>query len=305
MTDTVVSAVDLRKMYGEVTAADGITFSVERGEIFGIVGPNGAGKTTTMDCIVGMRKPDSGSATVLGMDPRREGMRLRQKLGIQQQESELPDRIRVREAMELFSSFYARTLDWRGLLDELRLTEKSESFFSELSGGQKKRLFVALALVGDPEIVFLDELTSGLDPQARRSIWDLVRKLRDEGRTVVLSTHYMDEVERLCDRVAIIDRGRIVALDAPGGLTASLGGDLKVRFSVVPGFPIELLERIEGVDRVVCDGASVTVGVSRSRAIVDIVNLLDGEGCSLDGFRTERVTLEDVFLAVTGREVRS
>jgi ABC-2 type transport system ATP-binding protein len=301
----VVSVHDLRKTYGKIKAVDGITFSVIKGEIFGIVGPNGAGKTTTMDCIVGMKKSDSGSLSVLGLDPLKQGLKLRQRLGIQQQESELPDRIRVRETMELFSSFYSRTLEWRDILDHLALLDKSEAYFSDLSGGQKRRLFVALALVGDPEVVFLDELTSGLDPQARRIIWELVTKLRDEGRTIFLSTHYMDEAERLCDRVAIIDKGKIIALDTPDRLISSLGFGIRVIFKTSGEFSESTLNEISGILSVERDGDRITCMIRDSGVVLEIVKKLVSLDTALDDFRTERTTLEDVFLAVTGKEVRN
>ena len=301
----VVSVHDLKKTYGDVKAVDGITFSVFKGEIFGIVGPNGAGKTTTMDCIVGMKKSDSGSLRVLGLDPIKQGLKLRQRLGIQQQESELPDRIRVRETMELFSSFYSRTLEWRDILDHLSLLDKSEAYFSDLSGGQKRRLFVALALIGDPEIVFLDELTSGLDPQARRVIWKLVTKLRDEGRTIFLSTHYMDEAERLCDRVAIIDHGKIIALDTPDRLISSLGFGIRVVFTASGEFSETTLNGISGMLSIERDGDRITCMIRDSSVVLEIVKKLVSLDTALDDFRTERTTLEDVFLAVTGKEVRN
>ncbi|MCD4846997.1 MAG: ABC transporter ATP-binding protein [Candidatus Aegiribacteria sp.] len=301
----VVSVHDLRKSYGDVKAVDGISFSVIKGEIFGIVGPNGAGKTTTMDCIVGMKKSDSGSLSVLGLDPIKQGLKLRQRLGIQQQESELPDRIRVRETMELFSSFYNRTLEWRDILDHLALMDKSEAYFSDLSGGQKRRLFVALALIGDPEILFLDELTSGLDPQARRIIWKLVTRLRDEGRTIFLSTHYMDEAEKLCDRVAIIDKGRIIALDTPDELISSLGFGIRVIFTASGDFSESTLNEISGILSVERDGDRITCTIRDSSVVLEIVKKLIRLDTALDDFRTERTTLEDVFLAVTGKEVRN
>lgn len=301
----VVSVHDLRKTYGDVKAVDGITFSVFKGEIFGIVGPNGAGKTTTMDCIVGMKKSDSGSLSVLGLDPIKQGLKLRQRLGIQQQESELPDRIRVRETMELFSSFYSRTLEWRDILDHLALLDKSDAYFSDLSGGQKRRLFVAMALVGDPEVVFLDELTSGLDPQARRVIWELVTRLRDEGRTIFLSTHYMDEAERLCDRVAIINKGKIIALDTPDRLISSLGFGIRVIFTASGEFSESTLNEISGILSVERDGDRITCMIRDSGVVLEIVKKLASLDTALDDFRTERTTLEDVFLAVTGKEVRN
>lgn len=304
MRGPVVEVGDLRKKYGNVIAVDGVSLSVERGEIFGIVGPNGAGKTTTMDCITGMRRPDSGEVSVLGIDPRLDGRALLQRIGIQQQDSELPDRIKVREAMDLFSSFYRAPIDWVPVFDSLNLSAKLESHFSALSGGQKKRLFVALALVGDPDIVFLDELTSGLDPQSRRSMWELVQKLRDGGRTVFLSTHYMDEAERLCDRVAVIDNGRIVAIGTPEELIASLGRRLRMILGVDPGFDECLLCSVPGVVDVSRVDDSVLVDLVDSSAVVEVVAVLGRTGTDLSDFRTERATLEDVFLELTGREMR-
>jgi ABC-2 type transport system ATP-binding protein len=302
---TVVRVEELRKSYGEVCAVDGISLEVSRGEIFGIVGPNGAGKTTTMDCIVSMRRPDSGFISVLGLDPVSQRKTLLEKVGIQQQESELPDRMKVREAMELFSCFYKNSLEATGILSKLGLSDKTESFFSALSGGQKKRLFVALSLVGDPEIVFFDELTSGLDPQSRRSMWDLVRGLRDDGKTVFLSTHYMDEAEKLCDRVAIIDKGRIVALDTPDSLVRSHAFALSVVMGIPDSFIENELESIPGVLEVFREGVKVTARVRDSSAVVEIVKLLVDRKIELGDFHTEKSTLEDVFLKLTGKEIRN
>ncbi len=300
----MVTVQNLVKHYKDVKAVDGISFSVKRGEIFGIVGPNGAGKTTTIDCIAAMHRAYSGSIDVLGLDPVSDSIALKRRIGLQQQESEIPDRLRLREAMELFSSFYEKALDWKMLLEQLNLWEKKDSFFSGLSGGQKKRLFVAMALIGDPEIVFLDEFTSGLDPQARISIWKLVRNLRDQGRTVVLSTHYMDEAEKLCDRVAIIDNGKLAALDSPSDLISAHGGYTRVYFNVGEGFNGESLSLLEGVESVINDDDTCALEVSVRSVIVEIVKKLDAMGQGLDSFRIEAPTLEDVFLNITGREVR-
>ncbi len=305
LPEIVVHVNDLRKSYGEVKAVDGISLDVSRGEIFGIVGPNGAGKTTTMDCIVSMRRPDSGSISVLGLDPLRQRRALLRKVGIQQQESELPDRIKVREAMELFSCFYENSADSSGILLRLGLSDKSESVFSALSGGQKKRLFVALSLVGNPEIVFLDELTSGLDPQSRRSMWDLVRGLRDDGKTVILSTHYMDEAEKLCDRIAIIDKGRIVALDRPDSLIRSHAFALSVIMGIPDSFNADLLRSIPGLIDVVREGENLTARVDDSSAVVEIMKVLVNSDIELGNFHTEKSTLEDVFLKLTGKEIRN
>jgi ABC-2 type transport system ATP-binding protein len=218
-----ISVEDLIKDYPGIRAVDGICFEVERGEIFGMVGPNGAGKTT-IDCVEGLRKPDGGIIQVLGLDPQRDGYELRERIGVQLQATALYDRIRVREALRLFASFYRVKSpwadDWAKLVEPLGLADKMDSYYHSLSGGQKQRLHIALALVHDPEIVFLDELTTGLDPQARRAMWDLIRSIREKGKTIFLTTHYMEEAERLCDKVAIIDQGRIIALDSPSGLLA-------------------------------------------------------------------------------------
>ena len=286
-------------------AVDGISLEVSRGEIFGIVGPNGAGKTTTMDCIVSMRKPDSGFIRVLGFDPLGQRKALLENVGIQQQESELPDRMKVWEAIDLFSCFYRKPADTSGILSRLGLSDKRESYFSALSGGQKKRLFVALSLVGDPEIVFLDELTSGLDPQARRSMWDLVRGLRDDGKTVFLSTHYMDEAEKLCDRVAIIDNGKIVAMDSPESLIRSHAATLSVVMGIPESFNESELESITGVAEVFREGEKTVAHVRDSSAVVEIVKLLVHRQIELGDFHTEKSTLEDVFLKLTGKEIRN
>jgi ABC-2 type transport system ATP-binding protein len=303
--ETVVHVENLTKNYGQVQAVKGISLEVSRGEIFGIVGPNGAGKTTTMDCMVAMREFDSGSIRVLGLDPARQRRALLEKVGIQQQESELPDRIRVSEALELFAGFYSSPAPSGELISRLGLSEKSDSFFSALSGGQKKRLFVALSLVGNPEIVFLDELTSGLDPQARRSMWELVKGLRDDGKTVFLSTHYMDEAEKLCDRVAIIDNGRIVALDKPASLISSHTCALTVVMGVPESFDEQELDAIPGVIEIIREGSRATARLKDTGAVVEIIKLLIRREIELGDFHTERSTLEDVFLELTGREIRS
>jgi ABC-2 type transport system ATP-binding protein len=219
----VIEVEELRKRYGGVAAVDGVTFQVAEREVFGIVGPNGAGKTTTVECLEGLRHPDGGRLRVLGLDPRRDGRELRQRIGAQLQQAALPDRLKVWEALDLYASFYRRAAPWPALLDRWGLAERRNAAVASLSGGQRQRLQIALALVGRPEVVFLDELTTGLDPQARRDTWELVRAVRDAGTTVVLVTHLMEEAERLCDRVAVIDRGRLVALDTPRALVAGAG----------------------------------------------------------------------------------
>ena len=219
----VIEVTGLTKTYKKHRVVDGVSFVVRRGEIFGLLGPNGAGKTTTIECVEGLRARDGGTVRVLGLDPARDRKRVYEKIGVQLQESELPDRIKVGEALELYASFYPHPADWRELLRTWGLAAKQNAAFGKLSGGQKQRLFIALALVGVPEVVFLDELTSGLDPGARRAAWDLIRGIRDHGVTVVLVSHFMDEVEELCDRVAILKQGRVVALDTPAEIVGRSG----------------------------------------------------------------------------------
>lgn len=301
--DAVIRVARLRKAYGSVCAVEDVSFEVRRGEIFGIVGPNGAGKTTTVECVTDMRIPDAGAIEVLGLDPRRHGSALRGRIGIQLQQAALPDRLKVWEALDLYSSFYARTLDWRKLMEQWGLTEKRNAAFADLSGGQRQRLFVALALLNDPRIVFLDELTSGLDPQARRASWDLVRGVREAGRTVVLVTHDMDEAEHLCDRVAIVDRGRIVALDSPDDLIRRLGAGAGVRFTIGDGFDADFLRALPDVGEVTREGDQVVVR-GGGPLLARVAAALTERGLSPPSLETERPTLEDVFLALTGREIR-
>ncbi|MFQ6100177.1 MAG: ABC transporter ATP-binding protein [Anaerolineae bacterium] len=295
---------DLRKSYGSVRAVDGISFEVHEGEIFGMVGPNGAGKTTTIECIEGLRRPDGGSVRVLGMNPQRDGYELRERIGVQLQEAALPDRIKVWETMDLFAAFYHRSVDWRPLLEQLGLSEKRNASVAKLSGGQKQRLFIALALVNAPDLVFLDELTTGLDPQARRAMWDLVRDIREQGKTVFLTTHYMEEAERLCDRVAIIDHGKIVALDTPENLIRSLGAERRVVFGVDGCFDEGMLRSVPGVAQVERSGERVVVYGQGKGLVGGVVNTLETSGIRFRDLRTEQPSLEDVFLALTGREMR-
>src|SRR5512136_505513 len=255
----IVQVQGLRKTYGETVAVDEVSFEVKQGEIFGMVGPNGAGKTTTIECLEGLRKPDAGRLRVLGVDPQRESHILRERTGMQLQQSNLPDRMRVWEALDLYSSFYPKAADCKELLVELGLEEKRNSPFAKLSGGQKQRLFIALALLPDPQLVFLDELTTGLDPQARHVIWDLVRDVRSKGKTVLLTTHFMEEAEKLCDRVAILDHGKIVALDTPAALIRGLGAEERVVFSLDGALPAGFEKGLSGGTRIEAQGERVTV----------------------------------------------
>lgn len=297
-----IVAESLRKTYGSLVAVDGISFDVRENEIFGVVGPNGAGKSTTIECLEGLRSPDSGRLSILGLDPQREGRKLRERIGVQLQTSALPDDIKVREALGLFASFYKKPADWRPLLEALGLADKRDTAFAKLSGGQKQRLFIALALVNDPELVFLDELTTGLDPHARRAMWDLVRSIRDRGKTVFLTTHYMEEAEALCSRVLVIDRGRIVALDTPDELIRRLGEGSRIVFKADAGYDPTPLAAVTGVDKVEKDGGRIVVTGRGERLVVLVVNALDAAGVRFTDLRTERPDLEDVFLALTGEE---
>jgi ABC-2 type transport system ATP-binding protein len=301
--DNAIVLDGLRKSYADVLAVDGISFSVRRGEIFGMVGPNGAGKTTTIECLEGLRRPSSGRVSVLGLDPGVQGYELRERIGVQLQQSALPDRLKVREIMGLFGAFYAKSVPWRPIIDELGLAEKSGAAFGKLSGGQKQRLFTALALLNDPEVVFLDELTTGLDPQARRTMWDLVKRIRDKGKTVFLTTHYMEEATRLCDRVAVIDRGRIVALDSPANLIASLEAENRVVFTAEGANPA-LFRALPGVTRVEITENRIAVYGAGDDLVIHVVMALAGAKIKFRDLRTEQPTLEDVFLAMTGKAMR-
>jgi ABC-2 type transport system ATP-binding protein len=272
-----------------------------------MVGPNGAGKTTTIECLEGLRKPDAGTVSVLGVDPQREGQILRTCAGMQLQSSNLPDRMKVWEALDLYSSFYPKAADWNELLRQLGLEEKRNTPFSKLSGGQKQRLFIALALLPDPQLVFLDELTTGLDPQARHATWDLVRDVRARGKTVLLTTHYMEEAECLCDRVAILDHGKIVALDTPTNLIGNFGAEERVVFSVKGTLPVGFEKGLSEGCRVEIQGERVIVYRKQGQQIPlvsEVVNLLGNQGISFRDLRTEQPNLEDVFLSLTGREMR-
>jgi ABC-2 type transport system ATP-binding protein len=303
----IVRVEGLSKTYGTTVAVRDVTFDVQEGEIFGMIGPNGAGKTTTIECLEGLRKPDFGTISVLGVDPQRNAKFLHTHTGMQLQQSNLPERMKVWEALDLYSSFYPKAADWKILLQQLGLAEKRNTSFSKLSGGQKQRLFIALALLPDPQLIFLDELTAGLDPQARHVIWDLVRDLRSKGKTILLTTHFMEEAESLCDRVAILDHGRIVALDTPAALIRSLGAEERVIFSIDGTLPPALEEALCEVGRLEIQGERVVVHSNDGRQIPlvsEVVSQLVGSGVRFRDLRTEQPNLEDVFLKLTGREMR-
>ncbi len=297
----VIHVEHLSKAYGSHLAVDDISFSVNKGEIFGIVGPNGAGKTTTLNLLTGLRTPDSGSVHVLNLDPQKQGHALRQRIGIQLQEADLPDRIKVWEALDLFSSFYRHSVDWEPLLEEWGLAEKRNAAFGSLSGGQKQRVFIALSLVNDPEIVFLDELTTGLDPHARRRTWDMVRAVRDRGKTVIQVTHFMDEAEVLCDRVAVVDKSRLIALDTPGKLIDSYSCESRVHFTARNDFDLDPLLSIPGASHAEQEKERVTV-YGEGPLLVRVATVLGELGIEPRDLTFKRPTLEDAFLRLTGSQ---
>jgi ABC-2 type transport system ATP-binding protein len=299
----VIRVDGLRKVYGDTIAVDDISFTVQRGEIFGIVGPNGAGKTTAVECVMGLRTPDGGSLSVLGLNPQDESRQLKRRIGVQLQQASLPNRIKVWEALDLFASFYDDPVDWELLLDQWGLAPHRNSVASKLSGGQRQRLFIALALINRPELVFFDEITTGLDPQARRATWGLIESIRERGTTVVLVTHFMEEAEHLCDRVAIIDHGKLVALDSPKGLKDGLEAETRIRFTSPDGHNVDWLRHVQGVSRVEREDQA-TVVYGSGPLLVRVAVALAEHGLEPTDLAMEKTTLEDVFLAITGREIR-
>ena len=304
MPAPVVSVSHLGKSYGSTVAVDDVSLEVHKGEIFGLIGPNGAGKTTTMECVEGLRKADRGTISVLGLDPRRDASALQQRIGVQHQEAQLQKRIKVWEAVDLWSSLYSRVVDTEALLARLGLEAKRNAWFMTLSGGQKQRLFIALALIHDPEVVFLDELTTGLDPQARRAIWELISGIRERGKTVFLTTHLMEEAERLCDRVAIIEHGRLIEVGTPADLVEKHCPERRVVFSSDETGVAERLEGVSAVRSPTSEGSSHTLRGEGDDFVTDVINIVAREGIRVKGFRTEIPTLEDVFLKLTGHGIR-
>jgi ABC-2 type transport system ATP-binding protein len=290
----------LRKRYADTIAVRDISFSVGRGEIFGIVGPNGAGKTTTVECIAGLRSPDGGHISVLGLNPGRDRAELSQRLGVQLQDSEVPERLRAGEALRLYSSFYDSPADWRELMDQLGLSAKEKTPFGKLSGGQRQRLSIALALVGRPEVVVLDEMTTGLDPQARRDTWALIEDVRARGTTVLLVTHFVEEAERLCDRVAVIDAGRVVALGTPAALAAEADAEQRIRFRPASPLDDQLLRELPDVISVQRHGDLVTV-TGGNNVVNAVTSVLASHGIVAEQLRVDQASLEDAFVALTGR----
>jgi ABC-2 type transport system ATP-binding protein len=300
--DTVVSVEDLRKTYGQRVAVDDVSFEVHRREIFGILGSNGAGKTTVVEILQGLRDRTGGRVSVLGLDPAREKNQLRRIIGSQLQSSALPERLRIVEAIKLFAHARNVPVDVEATIAAWNLEPLRNRAFGSLSGGEQQRLFVALALLGDPELVLLDELTTGLDPSARHATWDLIRQVRDRGTTVVLVTHFMDEAETLCDRVAIMDRGKMVACDTPTALTAHHGGPVTITFSTTNGYRPDHLLAVPGVASADLGNGRVTV-TGQSGTAVRVAAALAEHGVTPDDYRTHYPSLEDVFLSMTGHRL--
>lgn len=307
MSEPCIQVAGLKKNYGTVEAVRGIDFHVEQGEVFGLLGPNGAGKTTTVEILEGLRPRTAGDVRVLGFDPAADSRALKERIGVCLQATNLPDRIRIHEAMRLFAAYYPRTVDADDLLRRLQLFEKRNAYYHTLSGGQKQRLALAMAMINDPQLIFLDEPTTGLDPQVRLEIHKLILELRDKQRSIVLTTHYIEEAERLCDRVAIVDQGRVVAIGAPRDLVASTFGASLLEIRLSAALP-------EGVEPPPSEGAKVTVSADRTllsvtaekpaKSIVDYVKWIDQRGLELADIQLKRPTLEDVFLELTGHRLR-
>ncbi|MEU6737675.1 ABC transporter ATP-binding protein [Streptosporangium sandarakinum] len=295
----VIEVSDLRKEYRGRNVVDGVSFTVEEGEIFGVLGPNGAGKTTTVECVAGLRVPDSGTVRVLGgLGPAE----VRRNLGVQLQSSALPAKIKVREALDLYASFYPEPADTGALLERVGLAARRDAYYGKLSGGQQQRLSIALALVGRPRVAILDELTTGLDPQARRDTWELIEQVRADGVTIVLVTHFMEEAERLCDRLALIDAGRVVAIDSPEGLVSRIGSPQRVRFRPSRPFDDAILRALPEVTEVRHEDGRVEVS-GTGDLLPPVVSALTAVGVIPADLRVEQATLDDAFLALTGKKI--
>ncbi len=301
-----ISVRGLKKSYAAIEAVKGIDFEIESGEVFGLLGPNGAGKTTTVEILEGLRPRSGGQVTVLGFDPDTQRQRLKDRIGVCLQATNLPEKIRVHEALEVFAAFYTRNVDLRQLLRRLQLEEKREAFYSTLSGGQKQRLALALALVNDPQLIFLDEPTTGLDPQVRAEIHTLLEELKKERRTILMTTHYIEEAERLCDRVAIIDEGRIIAMDTPRKLQQQSKTASSIVVTCVTAFPEQRPSWAESTSSAVdATGRTLTVNSRRPAAtLVDLVKWIDQQGLELTDVHLKQPTLEDVFIELTGKSLR-
>ncbi len=305
-TSLAISVQGLTKSYGEVQAVKGIDFEIHTGEVFGLLGPNGAGKTTTVEILEGLRARSGGNVAVLGFDPDRQRQKLKDRIGVCLQATNLPEKIRVHEAMEVFASFYTRHVDLHQLLKRLQMDEKKNAFYGTLSGGQKQRLALALALLNDPQLIFLDEPTTGLDPQVRAEIHSLLEELKREQRTILLTTHYIEEAERLCDRVAIVDEGRIIALDTPARLQQQSRSASSIVVTCAAPFPASRPTWVEATESTLdSSGHTLTVHSRRPAAtLVDLVKWIDQQGMELTDVRLKQPSLEDVFIELTGKSLR-
>jgi ABC-2 type transport system ATP-binding protein len=304
-TEPVIVVRSLEKRYGDVHAVRGIDFEVHAGEVFGLLGPNGAGKTTTVEILEGLRPADGGLVSVCGLHPESSGTDFKQEIGAVLQSTALPDKLRVIEALTMFASFYKRRRDPAGLLRRFGLEEKRNAFYSQLSGGQKQRLALAMSLVNEPRVLFLDEPTAGLDPQVRREIYDIIEELKGQGKTILLTTHYIEEAEKLCDRVAIIDQGRVIALGTPRELKQRSAGTTRIELRLARPESDSALRQLEGVaDCHASDGAYVVHSTHVPQTIVSLVKYLEAHGNELSSLDIAAPSLEDVFLELTGRRLR-
>ncbi|RJQ31735.1 MAG: ABC transporter ATP-binding protein [Actinobacteria bacterium] len=301
---SLIEVKDLAKSYEGLKAVDGVSFAVDKGEIFGILGPNGAGKTTTMEMVEALRPIDSGSVLIKGLDVAKNAHKVKQMIGIQLQSTSLFDYLTVAETIDLFASFYHRSVDITEILDEVSLTDKADAFFPSLSGGQKQRVSVALALVNDPEAVFLDEPTTGLDPQARRHLWDVVEATRQKGKSIVLTTHYMEEAETLCDRIAIMDHGKIIEIGTPHELITKLAGDSAIEFSAkeLPSKKVEAISTVKGLKST--ENRHLVFTTRPQETIIELMTLSKNTGFDVYDLQIRSGTLEDVFINLTGRRLR-
>ncbi len=305
MASAILQVENLVKRYGDVEAVRDVSFSVEEGEVFGLLGPNGAGKTTTVEILEGLRDPDGGRVSVCGLDPQRQPGALKHEIGAALQSTSLPDKLRVMEALRLFASFYKRRRKLEDLLERFGLEEKRNAFYSQLSGGQKQRLALAMALVNDPKVLFFDEPTAGLDPQVRREIYDIIEELKRDKKTIVMTTHYIEEAERLCDRVAIIDHGKVIAYASPRELKARSGGTTRIEVRLSKPESNGTLQTLEGVvDAREVDGAYVLHSQRSPQTIVSLVKHLEARGNELVSLEIATPSLEDVFIELTGRRLR-
>ena len=305
MGNSILEVENLVKSYGAVEAVRGVSFSVQEGEVFGLLGPNGAGKTSTVEILEGLRDPDSGRVSVCGLDPQRDSQALKHEIGAALQSTSLPDKLRVMEALRLFSSFYKRRRNPEELLKRFGLEEKRNAFYSQLSGGQKQRLALAMALVNDPKVLFFDEPTAGLDPQVRREIYDIIEELKREKKTIVMTTHYIEEAERLCDRVAIVDHGKVVALGTPRELKSRAGSATRIEVRLSKPETDASLKSLEGAaDARVVDGTYVIHSNRPPQTIVSLVKYLEAQGNELVSLEIASPSLEDVFIEMTGRRLR-